>query len=61
MTLQQSPTSLLTLPPGPGQDRIIAGVNGELQSKGFVVAQMDKLLDWARTGSLWRCGVNTVS
>ena len=53
MTLQQSPTSLLTLPPGPGQDRIIAGVNGELQSKGFVVAQMDKLLDWARTGSLW--------
>ena len=53
MTLQQSPTSLLTVPPGPGQDRIIAGVQDQLQSKGFVVAQMDKLLDWARTGSLW--------
>ncbi len=53
MTLQQSPTSLLTVPPGPGQDRIIQAVQGELQDKGFVVAQMDKLLDWARTGSLW--------
>ena len=25
----------------------------EMQDKGFVVAQLDKLVDWARTGSLW--------
>lgn len=49
----QPPTSLLTVPPGPAQDAIINAATGELQSKGFVVAQMDKLLDWARTGSLW--------
>jgi NADH-quinone oxidoreductase subunit B len=35
-------------------DRIIVeAVGHELQNKGFVIAQMDKLLDWARTGSLW--------
>ena len=25
----------------------------ELNSKGFLVANFDKLLTWARTGSLW--------
>ena len=25
----------------------------ELADKGFVVAQLDKLVNWARTGSLW--------
>ena len=28
-------------------------VTDELADKGFVVAQMDKLVNWARTGSLW--------
>ncbi|TXH34664.1 MAG: NADH-quinone oxidoreductase subunit B [Rhodospirillaceae bacterium] len=41
------------LPPGPAQDRILRSVNQELTDKGFVVAQMDKLVNWARTGSLW--------
>ena len=50
-----SPTSLPAngLPPGPAQDRILRAVNDELTDKGFVVAQVDKLVNWARTGSLW--------
>jgi NADH-quinone oxidoreductase subunit B len=28
-------------------------LNDELADKGFVVAQLDKLVNWARTGSLW--------
>jgi NADH-quinone oxidoreductase subunit B len=39
--------------PGSGQDAIIRGVNQELTDKGFVVANLDKLVNWARTGSMW--------
>src|SRR6185369_10459236 len=50
-----TPTSLTAngLAQGPAQDRILRAVNDELTDKGFVVAQMDKLVNWARTGSLW--------
>ncbi|MGB0682777.1 MAG: NuoB/complex I 20 kDa subunit family protein [Magnetovibrionaceae bacterium] len=41
------------LGPGPQQDAILRAVTGELTEKGFVVAQLDKLVNWARTGSLW--------
>ncbi|MBO6835068.1 MAG: NADH-quinone oxidoreductase subunit B, partial [Alphaproteobacteria bacterium] len=41
------------LPPGEMQDRAIGAVTDELQDKGFVVANMDKLVNWARTGSMW--------
>ncbi|MBO6520745.1 MAG: NADH-quinone oxidoreductase subunit B [Rhodospirillales bacterium] len=41
------------LPPGAEQDEILRQVTGELQDKGFVVASVDKLVNWARTGSLW--------
>ena len=41
------------LPPGPGQDAVIHGVTGEIQEKGFVIANLDKVVNWARTGSLW--------
>ena len=41
------------LPPGPGQDLALKAVTDELSDKGFVVAQMDKVVNWARTGSLW--------
>ncbi|MDX9859823.1 MAG: NADH-quinone oxidoreductase subunit B family protein [Rhodospirillales bacterium] len=41
------------LPPGPDQDAVLGRVTGELTDKGFVVAQLDKLVNWARTGSLW--------
>ncbi len=39
--------------PGADQDAILRGITGELQDKGFVVAQLDKLVNWARSGSLW--------
>src|SRR5262245_5034312 len=42
-------------------------LNDELADKGFVVAQLDKLITWARTGSLWGltfglacCGVEMI-
>ena len=41
------------LPPGPDQDLVMRQVTGELQDKGFVISNVDKLVNWARTGSLW--------
>jgi len=38
---------------GEGQNQVLRTVNDELQDKGFVVANMDKLVNWARTGSMW--------
>lgn len=52
-TGQASLLSGAPLPPGAAQDAFLKGVTTELQDKGFVVAQFDHLLDWARTGSLW--------
>jgi len=41
------------LPPGEDQDQVLRAVTDELSDRGFVVAQLDKLVNWARTGSLW--------
>ncbi len=41
------------IPPGADQNAVIKAATDELQSKGFIVSQVDHLLDWARTGSLW--------
>jgi len=41
------------LPPGPAQEAVIKGITGEIEDKGFVVANIDKVVNWARTGSLW--------
>ena len=49
-TIQIEPAPL---PPGNEQDEILRQVTGELQDKGFVIASVDKLVNWARTGSLW--------
>ncbi len=36
-----------------GQTVALKTVTNQLTDKGFVVAQMDKLVNWARTGSMW--------
>ncbi|MFQ5971772.1 MAG: NuoB/complex I 20 kDa subunit family protein [Alphaproteobacteria bacterium] len=41
------------LAPGTAEDAVLRSVTDELADKGFVVAQLDKLVAWARTGSLW--------
>ena len=38
---------------GPDQDAALKAVTDELTDKGFVIAQMDKLVTWARSGSMW--------
>ena len=45
--------TLTPLPPGANQDAVIVAATNQLADKGFIVAQMDKLVNWARTGSLW--------
>ena len=39
--------------PGAQQDAILRRVAEDIQDKGFVVAQLDKLASWAQSGSLW--------
>ncbi len=41
------------VPPGTEQEALLTRVSGELADKGFVVAQLDNLVNWARSGSLW--------
>ena len=41
------------LPPGAAQDAVLKAVTDEISDRGFVVAQVDKVVNWARTGSLW--------
>jgi NADH-quinone oxidoreductase subunit B len=39
--------------PSAEQDALLRQMAEEVQDKGFVVAQLDKLVNWARSGSLW--------
>jgi NADH-quinone oxidoreductase subunit B len=41
------------LPSSPASNAALQAVADELSDKGFVIAQLDKLFNWARTGSLW--------
>ena len=47
------PQGLEPLAPGVEQDELLSHVTDELNERGFVVANVDKLVNWARTGSLW--------
>ena len=38
---------------GLDQNAVMAAVGAELAEKGFVLANVDKLVNWARTGSMW--------
>ena len=42
-----------SLTPGAEQEALLNQVTDELQDKGFVLANVAKLVNWARTGSLW--------
>jgi NADH-quinone oxidoreductase subunit B len=37
----------------PDRGTVMRALTDEVQNKGFVVAQLDKVVNWARTGSLW--------
>src|SRR3546814_6112236 len=39
--------------PGASQDDFFKGVSDELADKGVVISTLDKLANWARTGSMW--------
>ncbi len=41
------------LAPGSDRDAALRVASDELGDKGFVLARMDRLINWARTGSLW--------
>lgn len=41
------------LPPGASQDQLLSMVSDEISNNGFVMAKMDDLVNWVRTGSLW--------
>ncbi|MBI1776902.1 MAG: NADH-quinone oxidoreductase subunit B [Proteobacteria bacterium] len=53
MTVVNPAASGALLPPGLEQDALLKAATEELTDKGFIVAQLDKLVGWARTGSLW--------
>ena len=55
MGVEPTPTTagLVPLPPGADQDALLNRATETLVNKGFLVSQMDMLVNWARTGSLW--------
>lgn len=48
-----TPNTLAPMAPGAEQDEVLSRVTDELNERGFVVANVDKVVNWARTGSLW--------
>ena len=61
------PTHPAALPRGPAQDELLARATKRLQDKGFLIARVENLVDWARTGSIWPmtfglacCGVEMI-
>lgn len=53
MGVETKTGSAALIPADTPQDDLLKAVNDEIQDRGFVVAQVDKVVNWARTGSLW--------
>ena len=51
MGMSNAPTSPVL--PGPEQDLLLRAATTEIRDKGFLVARLDNLVNWARGGSLW--------
>ncbi len=51
MGVIEKPASALV--PASTEQLVLKAVGDELQEKGFVLAQLDNLVNWARGGSLW--------
>ena len=37
---------------GSEQDAVVRGITGVLAEKGFIISNLDKLVNWGRNGSL---------
>ncbi len=53
MGMNPAASNLKPIPLGREQDALLAQVADELDERGFVVANVDKMVNWARTGSMW--------
>src|SRR6201981_750479 len=41
------------IPPGNSQELLMKAATEDVQHRGFIVANLDSLVNWARVGSLW--------
>lgn len=45
--------SVLPLSPDLQADALLKQISDHVQDRGFILAQLDRLVNWARTGSMW--------